>query len=130
MRVVVITGSRDWTDRAPIERALEGAEQLLHGWASGADTIAHEIMSARGIKPKTFPVPPGRWRQIGGRAGPERNEAMAKYAAQLIAEGHDVHCYAFPLDGPGTPNCIGLMRKYGVPVTVYGEDEQLQLEVR
>jgi hypothetical protein len=128
MRVVVITGSRDWQDREPIERVLEGAQMVVHGWASGADSIAHEIATARGIERRPFRVPAGRWRAIGDRAGPERNERMARYAAQLIAEGHDVRCYAFPLPSSrGTWDCASRMRKHGVLVTVYGHEQEREV---
>ncbi|MHC4165242.1 MAG: SLOG family protein, partial [Planctomycetota bacterium] len=49
---VVVTGSRDWTERATIARALgelgPGRHALYHGGARGADSMAAHFAEACG----------------------------------------------------------------------------------
>jgi hypothetical protein len=130
MRVVVITGSRKWSDRWPIARVIGGthltrhtaANLVIHGGAKGADAIAHAVALDYEIEVLTVPA---RWNAIGkDKAGPARNERMLRWAFMLASQGHDVHCYAFPLSGSrGTWDCVQRMRKHGVPTTVHGESE-------
>lgn len=125
MRVVVITGSREWTERVPIQSALLGADLVIHGGARGADKLAEraaehlqiDTLTLRAKWTKTAsPAKVDKW------AGFERNERMAKHAAELSAMGDDVQCFAFPLwKSPGTRDCIARMRRHGVKTTVYGE---------
>lgn len=130
MRVVVITGSREWTDRGPIARVIRGlhlsqpveANLVIHGGCSGADAIAHDV--ARGLETEVLTVP-ARWKAIGRRyAGPARNERMLRWAYMLACQGHDVECFAFPLPGSrGTCDCVRRMRAHGIRTTVYGSEE-------
>jgi hypothetical protein len=128
MRVVVITGSREWSDRWPIARVIasgrphEFANLVIHGGAKGADAIAHSVALDHEIEVLTVPA---RWKAIGkSHAGPARNERMLRWAFMLASQGHDVHCYAFPLSGSrGTWDCVERMRKHEIPTTVHGESE-------
>lgn len=79
--LVLVCGSRDWTDRAAIERDLvelqkrHGGEfEVVSGGARGADRIAAEICRARGI---VCHEELADWVGQGRRAGPLRNRRMA-----------------------------------------------------
>lgn len=135
---ILVTGSRDWTDRATIRRALVkaldqnwtgGRAVLVHGGARGADTIAEEewrILRDLGpIRTDGPAEPPGwwlagldieahpaRWGDYGKRAGMVRN-------AEMVRAGVTV-CLAFPLgESRGTRGCMALAEKAGIPVICY-----------
>ncbi|HEV7717192.1 MAG TPA: hypothetical protein VGO53_16460 [Steroidobacteraceae bacterium] len=125
MRVVVITGSREWTERLPISIVVALADLVIHGGARGADTLAERAAAQLQIDTLTLRA---KWTKAANPAkvdkwaGFERNERMAKHAAELSAMGDDVQCFAFPLgESRGTRDCIARMRKHGVKTTVYGE---------
>lgn len=121
MRVVVITGSRDWRDAGAIYKAVQGADLVMHGGARGADGLAEA--AAEYLQIDTL-VMRAKWSGKGKSAGPERNERMARKARELIDAGHEVQCFAFP--GPrsvGTWDCVRRMRTHGIRTTVYGESE-------
>lgn len=115
MRVVVITGSRDWTDRAAIEAALIGAELLIVGdCPTGADAIALEVAKAWDI---IAAVHIAEWKRLGKRAGPVRNGAIVARAALERTHGMDVRCHGFPLPkSVGTLDCMAQLRAAGFEV--------------
>lgn len=120
MRVVVITGSRNWTDRKAIQAALEGADLLIHGGARGADLLAQDV--ALGASMDVLLVP-ANWKQYGKSAGMARNSRIAMWASRLRNQGYDVVCYAFPMpDSRGTWDCVEKVRAFGIPTTVHGEE--------
>lgn len=143
MRVVVITGSRKWTDRAAIERAMAGAELLIVGdCPTGADALALAIAFEWDIFPIVFAAskkraaelatlwkrtnqraairtPAADWEVHGKHAGPMRNREIAATAHLERASGMDVVCYAFPLpDSVGTVDCMSQLRAAGFTVTL------------
>lgn len=125
MRVVCITGSRNWTELRPIQLAMLGADLVVHGGATGADAIAHS--AALGMEIDTL-VMHAKWHEFGKRAGPERNERMADYAQRRRNEGDDVECFAFPMgEARGTRDCIARMRAHGIRTTVYGEHAEVEV---
>jgi hypothetical protein len=117
---ILITGSREWTGRTAIRRALEAVlEQcagdcfehisevtVVHGAARGADRIAGEVATELGC---TVEVHPANWDRYGKAAGPIRN-------LEMIRQGADV-CLAFPL-GPsrGTRHAMAAARAAGITV--------------
>lgn len=116
---ILITGSRDWTDRAAIAAALikvhvyaaiEPAKvTVVHGDARGADRIAADLAHQFGCNVEAHPAD---WDRHGKGAGPRRN-------AEMVAAGADV-CLAFPIGAsPGTRGCIRLAKQAGIPVTVH-----------
>lgn len=117
---ILITGSRDWTDRALIRSVLLRLTHLpdpvlVHGGARGADTIAAqefvELFGERG----RVEVHEADWFKYGQAAGPMRNAAMVK-------AGLDI-CLAFPLgESRGTRGCMALAEKAGIPVLNYGKE--------
>lgn len=119
MKRILITGSRDWTDVDRIHRALVEVWNddlacdpeiiLIHGAATGADTIAGEIATAFGWSMEVYPAD---WERFGKAAGPIRNN-------QMVATGADV-CLAFPMaHSRGTVHCMKAAERAGIPVRVY-----------
>lgn len=102
---VLVTGGRDYTDRATIRRTLEyladcyihgfapGEVVLVHGDAPGADTLAAEEAAALGWRTEAHPAD---WEMHGRAAGPIRNQHMVSLGAH--------YCLAFP-GGTGTRHC-------------------------
>lgn len=80
--------------------------EIVSGGASGADKLGERYASERGYSLSIFPAD---W-SLGKRAGPIRNEQMAKYATHLVA---------FP-GGRGTANMIEQAKANGLHVRVVG----------
>jgi hypothetical protein len=75
-RSVLVTGSREFTDKQTIFYALDHARPdiVIHGGARGADTIASEWCSQN---PKVQEIcVPAKWHIHGKAAGPYRNMVM------------------------------------------------------
>lgn len=108
---ILVTGSRTWTDNAPIRAELDqwrhrlpGAV-LVHGNARGADRIAAAIWRRWDLPTEAHPA---QWNRLGRGAGHARNRAM-------ITLGADV-CLAFIRDGsPGATGCAELAEAAGIP---------------
>lgn len=127
---ILVTGSRDWTDRAAIADAIaehltvspepdayglaaidwEG-HTIVHGDAPGADTIAARLAVAWGMEIEPHPA---YWQQLGRGAGPRRN-------TEMVAAGADV-CLTFATStgSRGTLDCARKARAAGIPVHDYG----------
>ena len=107
---VIVTGGRDFFDRARVFAALDRLHQrtpigkLVHGGAPGADTLATEWAEARGVAEEVHPAEWDRW---GAAAGPRRNQEMVNRGA----DGG----IAFP-GGAGTADCTRRMRLNGIKV--------------
>ncbi len=72
---------------------------VVHGDASGADTLAKEWAMSRCVEHKPYPAD---WK-LGPYAGPLRN-------GQMLDQNKDIKCVlAFP-GGKGTKNCIQLAK--------------------
>lgn len=117
---ILVTGSRDWTDRETIARALSEAWHMLgrphdavlvqgECHLGGADLIAAGVWRAWGYRVESHPAEMG---PDGHVLGPKRN-------AHMVSLGADI-CLAFPLPASrGTRNCMRLAREAGIPVRVY-----------
>ena len=81
--VYIVTGARDWTARAVIERVLTNAcpSLVVQGGARGADRIALEWAIANEIAHVTFNA---RWSELGKRAGSERSRSHSIAAARCF----------------------------------------------
>lgn len=127
LHAIVVTGSREWHDRAVMfivlstalrdaeDRGLEGRLLVIHGGATGADAMAHAWAETNGL-----PVPMrAQWDEHGNAAGPIRNNRMATVARCLQACGWDVRCHAFGLrqSQGGTKNCVQALKAMGLEVT-------------
>lgn len=133
--VILITGSRRWTDPAPIRadlarfQAVHGDRlTVIHGGAPGADSLADRAARALGID--VVPVP-AQWtthdregtgpvpcRCSAGKrlcvvAGPRRNQRMlAEWAPSLVL------AYRRPGRSPGTDDMVRRAETAGVEVLV------------
>jgi hypothetical protein len=116
---ILITGSRDWTDRDAIRgallRAIRAADvraanvTVIHGGARGADTIADVIARHFGCLVKRYPAD---WKRYGRSAGHRRN-------AEMVSLGADI-CLGFPLgESRGTRGCMTLAHNAGIPVITH-----------
>ena len=115
---ILVTGSRDWTDRDAIRNALLdalstyttiGAPQLVHGAAEGADTIADEEWQAFAwplAEPERYPA-----RDFSSPRA--RNQHMVDLGATV--------CLAFAQSwASGTGMCARMARRAGIHVVDYG----------
>jgi len=116
---ILITGSRDWTDRDAIEAAIVKAARdagatpqgtvIVHGKARGANTIAADIGRRYGCLIEGHRAD---WDRYGKAAGHLRN-------GDMVTSGADI-CLAFPLgESRGTRDCIDQARTAGIPVVVH-----------
>ena len=120
-RRILVTGSRDWTDRDTIVGALADAWRDLGGepvlvqgecHLGGADLIAKQVWQTWGLPVESHPAEMG---PDGHVLGPKRNAHMVSLGADL--------CLAFPLPSSrGTRNCMRLAREAGIPVRVYAPE--------
>ena len=114
---VLVTGSREWTDRGVIRHALETLPRdtvIIHGAARGVDRIAGEIATELGFMVEPYPAD---WGTYGRKAaGPIRNR-------QMLVEGKPDVVYAFHDDlwkkSKGTKNMANQALHAGVPVILY-----------
>ena len=137
MKRLLVTGSREWTDRQKIVAELERARVeigddtiLVHGDARGVDRLAAHLWHCTwGLPAEDYPADwyapcraeckPNhrRARFAGGRkmcpaAGMYRN-------AEMVALGADL-CLAFILDkSAGATGCARLARKARIPVRTF-----------
>ncbi|MBF6540764.1 DUF2493 domain-containing protein [Nocardia farcinica] len=129
MRRLLVTGSRNWTDRQIIRDALARAWRdlqpgpivLVHGAARGADTIASDIWTGGGLPDEPHPA---KWDQACGPtcthrrqrdsrvyhtcAGGIRNQLMVDLGADLVL--------GFPIGAgwSGTKDCLARARAAGI----------------
>lgn len=85
---IMVTGSRHYTDRAAVARALASYFPaydgqpfvVLHGGATGADTFAGDFAERHeGMRTRSFPAD---WQRFGRAAGPLRTRRMVDELAQ------------------------------------------------
>lgn len=108
--IVAITGDRNWTDPAPIRRALEGLPMglVVLGDARGVDTLAAAACQELGLR---FVKVVAEWERYGRGAGPIRNAAMLDYNPEVLWYFHE------NLElSKGTLNCVRQARVRGIPV--------------
>lgn len=118
--ILLITGSRNHRDVELIESSIEavarqhGAELLVHGQATGADTIAGKYAKKIGLPVIEVPA---LWDSEGKAAGPIRNSRMLGYATALASASNTlVRLLAFPLEGSkGTYHMIKLCDAAHIP---------------
>lgn len=114
---ILITGSRSWSDKHVIAKALHDATYrvsprdvvVVHGGARGADALAGAVAHEWEFDVE---VHPADWDRHGKSAGPRRNDAMVSLGADI--------CLAFPLgESRGTRHCMAAAEKAGIPVIVH-----------
>lgn len=118
---ILVSGSRDWCDVDTIRVALfeylwkatngirpEIPPLLIHGAATGADTIAAKIFTRWNLPTLPVPVTHEDWEMHGKRAGRIRNERMITMRPDILL--------AFPLPhSKGTYHCIERAEFHGIP---------------
>jgi hypothetical protein len=110
--VVVVTGSRDWTNYRLVCQNLDRFTigELHEGAARGADACARRWALSRGVTSFRHPAD---WKAFGKSAGPRRNIAMHKAAnADLVVAFKD----DFGAVNGGTEHMVSLSWDAGRPV--------------
>ena len=108
---VLVCGGRRYENRRQINTVLmkihteRGIALVIHGAASGADTLAGMWARHNHIPVCEFPA---NWSQRGRQAGPERNGHMLQFGKPDLV-------VAFP-GGSGTANMIAQAERAGVDV--------------
>lgn len=105
MLTVVVTGGRDYTDAAMVNKTLDrlhaahGVTLLVEGGATGADSLARAWAKAHKIPFKTVKAD---WDKLGPKAGPVRNgQMLERYKPDIVV--------AFP-GNAGTADCVSQAR--------------------
>ena len=106
----LVCGGRDFTDMNAISRVFDELEiwpddEICHGAARGADTLAGIVASGRGVKVTRFPAD---WSHHGKAAGAIRNQ-------QMLDEFKPDIVLAFP-GGNGTADMCRRAKASGVLV--------------
>lgn len=109
---LIVSGMRDWSDWRRVYKRLDAILKLrpnlilVHGACpTGVDAIADRWAARRGVRVLRFPA---NWKVYGKRAGPVRNEKMARRGAD--------YCMTF-WDGKsrGTGSMYRAARRAGIP---------------
>jgi hypothetical protein len=110
---VIVTGSRDWCDRHLMRAVLSqlpNGSTIVHGAYKGADAIADELARELGHTPEPQAA---KWKELGPKAGPLRNQEMVDSGADLVL--------AFPLGrSKGTWDCVDRAKRAGIRVEMPG----------
>lgn len=107
---VVVTGGRDFNDRALLFTALDDVHDarpitlIRNGGMTGADALSSRWAYERRVDTECIGA---LWGKYGPKAGPIRNEWMLSRPTDLVV--------AFP-GGRGTQHTIGVARRVGIPV--------------
>lgn len=113
---VVIAGCRDYKNyeqaKEFIDLCLSEIKNqdevvIVSGCASGADAIGERYAKENGMKVEKYPA---EWKKYGRRAGPMRNEKMAKICDCVI-------CF-WDEESKGTKSMIDQAKKYGKQVKI------------
>lgn len=116
---VLACGGRDYFDRQVIYTTLTKLHRenqvmvLVHGGASGADTLASEWAATMGVPAEAYVAD---WKKYGRAAGVLRNTDM-------LMNGKPDLVVAFP-GGRGTADMVSQAKKAGVPVSEIKGDKQ------
>ena len=115
---VLISGDRNWTDKAMIEYYLTktlpkmGLKPVLiiEGGARGADRLAAQVAIELGIPVQEHPA---HWEIYGRGAGHIRNTEMLQECPNVLLAFHDDLEHS-----KGTKNMVMQARKSGQPVII------------
>jgi hypothetical protein len=122
---ILITGDRNWTDRATMRRVLEKFDttfknfdidqiKFIHGGASGADSMGGLIARELGWNVTIYPAD---WKKYGRGAGPIRNGLMLDEEPDFVIAFHnDLE------NSKGTKHCVTEARKRGLFVLHFTSD--------
>lgn len=120
---ILITGSRDWTDKVTIAQAIREAwlvagrpygVVVVTGGARGADYIAGVYAKRLGFSVEVHKVTQDEWAASGPAAGPQRNKLMVDLGADV--------CLAFIRnESRGATGCAEMAQKAGIPTHIWRE---------
>lgn len=105
---VLVCGGRDYRHSGIVDWILDRVhertpiETLIHGGATGADTLAGEWATKRGVFQVRFPIRKETWHRLGKAAGSMRNQHMLETAKPNLG-------IAFP-GGSGTEDMCTRLR--------------------
>lgn len=118
-RVVIVTGSRTWTDEPLIRRVLDHMHPacVVQGGARGADRMAAKWAMEQDISCITYYA---KWSLHGRRAGLVRNELM-------LTDLPTACVVAFYLGTPGTRHMIDRAKLLGRELHIYQPGQQMQI---
>lgn len=121
---VLITGDRGWTNVSVIQLAIKALPPdaiVIHGAASGADSLAATVATSYGLSTWAFPA---HWKRFGKRAGPVRNQRMLDEAKpNLVVAFHN-----YLPGSKGTRDMVTKARLAGIPVQLFNANGE-QIEV-
>jgi hypothetical protein len=121
---VLVCGSRDWTERAPVEAVLNGIYweasgreeevTIIEGGAKGADACAAAWVTGDDEMPEGLfhEQYPAEWDKHGNAAGPIRNRQMLDTKPDLVVAFSE-----HPITR-GTNDMIRRAKAAGIPVWV------------
>ena len=119
MKLVLVTGSREWSDKWKIHNALtrEQPDVIIEGEQRGADLLSRAWGDKYGV---SIIGVPALWAAHGKGAGPKRNRFMLKTAIALQTEwAATLEVVAFPMpNSVGTWDMVEICKKAGRKVTV------------
>lgn len=115
---VLITASREWTNRAVMFDRLKRYPKgtiLIHGGARGGDRIAASIGRSLGFIIHEYPY----FGDLEKRGGHVRNDCMLHVLIDHRNFGFDIYVEAFPTpESKGTRDMIDIVRKINAPSAV------------
>lgn len=112
----LVTGGRWWQQRERTFAFLDSIHEispirlLIHGDATGADTLCKEWAESRGIPTEAHPVTKADWRKYGKAAGCLRNQAMLDQNPDILI--------AFP-GGSGTKDMLTRAKKTSLQIVEF-----------
>jgi hypothetical protein len=111
-----VTGSRAWFDWRTIWHVLSFMPPNVvqfNGGANGADCLTGSFWRCQGFPVREFPP---NWKQLGKRAGHERNRLMMECMPKLV-----VAFLHLAGGSPGTRDAIELARERDIPTFVFNQ---------
>lgn len=111
--IIVVTGSREWTDKERIrERLLElKPDIVVQGGAPGVDRLTKRVCEEEGIRCETEKA---NWKRFHGGAGHIRNgEMLRKWSPDLVVAFWNGF-------SPGTKGCLDEAERMNLSFEING----------
>ena len=111
--MVLICGDRNWWNAKKIANRVKqrpDGTKVIHGGCRGADRIAGNAASNRGLVVREYPA---QWSKYGNAAGPIRNQEMLDEAPDLVIAFHSNLA-----ESKGTANMLGKAVAAGIKTEV------------
>jgi hypothetical protein len=121
---VLVSGDREWTDRAAVERAFDRFKptHVIEGECKGLDVMARDVAEARGIPVTQVPAD---WNAYGKAAGPMRNRKMLEMGPEMLLAFHNHFKRSV-----GTKDCVTQALKFGVESWLITSENTIRLAKR